>query len=510
MEQPETFRALGVAEFFYRNRAIAGFTNPTRSVYQTIRELVENALDATEMHGIPPDIRVIVKKLQSESDFDLLEITVEDNGIGIPPEHVPRAFCSVLYGSKYVNRQSRGVFGLGVKMAVLYSQLTTGRPVKVVTSPLGDPAVYEFEMTIDIKTNTPKVLKKSVSRSNNFQGTKVTLYIEGSWGSAKSRVVEYIKRTAIIAPYANIYFRYPEDDSYRILRFSRSTTELPPAPREVLPHPYGVDAERLKSMIEHEEPNKTLLRFITEHFAGVGRVTAAKFLRESGFGVRRTLRTLKDKDIVRLARAMKTWKWKRPGGEGLSPLGEEILKLGIQEVLKPEFIATTCRPPSSYEGYGFIVECGLAWGGAIQPAQTPSIIRFANRIPLLYDENIDVTRKVVDKIDWSTYKVAFPAPLVVVTHVCSTKLPFHGLGKEAIADIPELEHEIEMAVRDCARRLREHLSRIERETRHIRRLITIKKYIPIVASSLSSILETNSKDIEDSLFKMLEARRHGG
>ncbi|MCD6195275.1 MAG: ATP-binding protein, partial [Staphylothermus sp.] len=117
-ETSEKYRAISAAEFFYKYKEIAGFANPARALYQTIRELVENALDATDAHGILPNIKIVIEKADQVHEY--YKITVEDNGIGLPPHIVPEAFGRVLFSSKYVLRQTRGMFGLGVKVAVLY------------------------------------------------------------------------------------------------------------------------------------------------------------------------------------------------------------------------------------------------------------------------------------------------------------------------------------------------------------------------------------------------------
>ena len=205
----EEFKALSPAQFFARYREIAGFSNPTRALYQAIRELVENALDATDSHGILPSVKIIVRQ-DSENPSHYV-ITVEDNGIGIPPQHVPQAFGRVLYSSKYVLRQTRGMFGLGVKAAIIYGQLTTGKPVEVITSQPGLKRIYYFKLRIDLQKNQPIILERgSWRKSRDWHGTIVSITIEGDWSRAKQKIIEYIKRTAVITPYANIVFVAPD------------------------------------------------------------------------------------------------------------------------------------------------------------------------------------------------------------------------------------------------------------------------------------------------------------
>ncbi|MEM3893200.1 MAG: DNA topoisomerase VI subunit B [Thermofilum sp.] len=488
----ERFRGLSPAEFFHRNREVAGFANPARALYQTIRELVENSLDATENHGILPVIYVEVQ--QDPENENRVTVIVADNGIGIPLHEVPNVFGRVFYGSKYVIRHSRGVFGLGVKMAVLYAQMTTGKPIYVRTAPLKSPVEGEYYLQIDISRNIPHVLRARFRRKDrDWHGTVVKLTLEGSWLLAKKRILEYIKRTALITPYASIRLKTPEED----IKFKRVTRKLPEPPSTGLYHPRGVDIEVLKEMLRSLNSNDiTLHEFLVKNFEGVGEKIALDFLSWAGFDPGKKVKDLKSEDLEQLATKMKAYEgWRRPRPYTLSPLGSQLLEEGVKRILSPEFVAAVSRPPSSYGGHPFIVEAAIAYGGEIPPGDSPLLLRFANRMPLLYDEGVDVSRKVVDSIDWSIYKVKFPAPLAVVIHICSTKIPFKGVGKEAIADVPEIERELEIAVREISRELRLYLSRLERLQEARRKEVIFRKYMKEVAGALSYITSIREEEL---------------
>ncbi|MEM4830606.1 MAG: DNA topoisomerase VI subunit B, partial [Zestosphaera sp.] len=425
VESIEKFRALSPSEFFYRNREIAGFSNPARALYQTVRELVENALDATDTHHILPDIKVIIKSESSEGlktsttnvedtesyEGILFSVQVEDNGIGLPPQHVPRAFGQLLYSSKYVLRQSRGMFGLGAKMAILYGQITTGRPAEVITSQILSKKIYYFKVSIDIASNTPIIHEFSIMDKNSeWHGTAVKIYLIGDWQRSKQKIYDYLKRTAIIAPYANIYFEDPEGN---IVMFKRSTEEMPVPPREVKPHPYGVDIELLKRMLA-DTSTKTLLEFLVKEFQNVGELTALKILESARLKPDLKPSELTLNDVTELMRSIKSSKIKAPSGKHLSFLGEKLIVLGLRETLKPEYAAAITRKANVYEGHAFIVEAGIAYGGKIPSVDKPLLLRYANKIPLLYDESADVMRKVVDTIEWNRYGVVLPAQLAVL------------------------------------------------------------------------------------------------
>ena len=499
----ETFRRMSVSEFFKRNRHIAGFTNSVRAVYQTVKELVENALDATETHGILPDIKMWVEIVDPEKSF--VRITVEDNGIGVPPSKVPYAFGQVLFGSKYVERQTRGLFGLGVKAAVLYGQMTTGEPVVVETTPLGSDKRYRFVLKIDTRKNEPIVLEKKELKGNGH-GTRVSITLQGDWGRARSKVLEYIMRTHVICPYASFYVRYPEGSKTRVLRLPRVSEKLPPKPRVMKPHPHGIDVETFRHMVESVKPGVTIEKFLLNYFSGTGAKTVREFLSKVGISRRRSVKGLKKDEIVRIVHEMKKFKWRAPPSSGLSPVGAENIEAGLRDMYKPEFVKAVTRRPSAYQGHPFVVEAGIAYGGAIEPQELPVILRYANKIPLLYDEGVDVITKVVRSIDWRSYGVEFPAPLVVLVHIAGTKIPFHGLGKEAVAEIPEIESEVKLAVQDVARKLRAYLAKKRRETEHVRRRVELLKYSSVIADALSTAIGVDRSEVVKYIERLVERK----
>lgn len=489
----EKYRAISPAEFFLKYREIAGFSNPARAIYQTIRELVENALDATDAYGILPNIKIVIQKADMEQNF--YKITVEDNGIGIPPHVVPEAFGRVLFSSKYILRQTRGMYGLGVKMAVLYAQMTTGRPVEIITSKPGLKFIYQFKIRIDINKNMPIVLERSTIRKNrDWHGTIVSLVIEGDWGKARNRVLEYIRRTAIAIPYANISVITPENN---IILYERVVNKLPKPPKEVKPHPYGINLEVLKNIINNSK-YATLLELLIHSFQSIGEVTAKNILALAKISPSKNPKKLNEHELLRLVETMKNYdKYRPPKADALSPLGSDIIKAGLKRMYEPEFVEAVTRRPSTYQGHPFIIEAGIAYGGKTPQSEQdkPVILRYANKIPLLYDEGSDVVTLVAKQdINWSNYLVELPAPILVFIHICSTKIPFKGVGKESIADVPEIRREIKLAISEVARKLRRFLLRKRKEEEIKKKVVNIAKYVPEIARALTIISGEENTD----------------
>lgn len=477
----ESFMEISPADFFYRNRDLAGFTNPTRALYSVIRELVENSLDACELYKILPKIyvRLSLEGNREGEETNVYGIRIMDNGSGVPPEYIPSAFGQILFGSKYRLRQVRGTFGLGGKMAILYGQITTHGSVHVRSS-VGDDNIYGFNLRIDIQKNLPQVLRRRrYVNEQRWRGTIVEFSLEGNYLRAMPRVLEYLRQTAMINPYAEIVFI---DPSGRLYRFEKITSDMPEPPRETLPHPHGCDVETLRRMISVTEC-ANMTRFMINNFHRVGRKISKNFLRYAGISERKNPRELSSDEIVRVVHALKSYEaFLPPDGTCLSPLGENLLEVGMMKELNPEFVHVEQRRPSAYSGFPFIVEIGIAYGGNVPLTSGITLYRFANKIPLLYDEASDVTRKVMNEdINWRYYKVSPELPVALVLHICSTKIPYKTVGKEFIADRPEIEREIKVGIKSVARRLRSFISRKGSIEHEKKRIDLFSRYLPKVA-----------------------------
>ncbi len=501
----QTFEEISAADFFYRNRDIAGFTNPSRAIFVAIRELVENSLDAAESHKIPPDVYVRLSyEGEASQDTQIYKLRVEDNGTGVPPRHVPSAFGQILFGSKYKLKQQRGTFGLGGKMAILYGQITTHQPATIVSS-TGTIKTYAYRLMIDIQRNRPLIMdRKVLANKEMWRGTIVEFTLEGDYFRAMPKILEYFKQTAMVNPYANLTFVDPKG---RFYKFSRVTEEMPVPPRETKPHPYGVDVELLQRLTQIT-PYKNMQEFLKNHFHRVGDITAQKFLEFSSLSPSKNPKRLSHEELVRLMHMLKRYRdFLPPDASCLSPLGEELLRTGIIKELKPEFVAVHQRKPATYAGHPFIIEVGIAYGGEIPKKGIFLVYRFANRIPLLYDEANDVSLRVINAMNWRRYKVAPEMPIAILVHICSTKVPYKTVGKEFIADRPEVRKEIANGVREVARQIQHFMSKREHVDRERKRLGVFSKYLPKIAQFSTRLAgKQNMPDIEKLL---ISVRKYG-
>ncbi|MCB2173147.1 DNA topoisomerase VI subunit B [archaeon] len=507
MSQPE-YQSISPSDFFYRNREIAGFSNPSRATYTAVRELIENSLDAAETRLVPPEIYLRISEVADQKDTEtkIYILRVEDNGTGVPAEHVPKVFGQVFYGSKYELKQARGTFGLGGTMAVMYGQITTHEPVKIASSTGGK--IHEFVMNIDIQNNRANIFKHTVKENpTKWRGTAIEIQMDGDYSRIMYRLIEYLKQTAMVVPYADITYVDPRG---RLYKFERGTTKMPPLPESVLPHPHGVDVETFKRLIATKKA-KNMKDFMMDNFQGVGAITAERFLEMAEISQKAKPKKLTPEEIVKIVRTTKEYdKFKRPIASCLSPIGEELLETGITKELaltEEDYIKVVTRKPSTYLGYPFIVEAAVVTGRTIRKTHGSGITlyRFANRIPLLFDEGSGVVWKAANKnINWKTYRIESDTPLVIAVHICSTKIPYKSVGKEFMADQPEVEKEVTNAIREAARGVRGFMSRRHRIAREKRRLNIFNKFLPKIAEFSARLAEKEPPNI-DKLLSLVSA-----
>jgi DNA topoisomerase VI subunit B len=579
------------AEFFAEHQAIAGFDNLGKSLYTSIRELMENSLDACESIGVLPNISVTIEELTQDEfnqrrgisssqtaisnakDVDLFQksstkrksagstavinnkdgpkggdnedgeddnkdgedngavgatskkarkkasqqayfaIKVRDNGCGMGHNDVPELLGRVLSGSKYGVRQTRGKFGLGAKMALIWSKKSTGVPIKVTTahrpkpnSPL--PSKYTFcELDIDITNNCPRILQHT-RNSNEFkrwEGTELELLIAGNWTTYKARIVQYLQQLAIITPYAQLDLTYDnlsEPQRNFSIRYDRRSEQMPPPSKPIKHHPGSVNNLVIQQLLEQTRC-LTWREFLTKELSGVIPSVSQRIVAECGWEKKDVLdHTSSDRHIAKLVQVLRSVQvFKAPDGSCLSPLGEYNLNLGIRKVLEPEYVATARDKPGAYEGHPFIIEAGVSLGGK-ETKEGITVFRFANRIPLLFEGGADVsTRVALNKIKWSQYKIDHKRDKIgVFVSIVSTKIPYKGTSKEYIGDdIVELSASVKRALQSCCQQLRVHLMKRNAIRDQAERKSRLTKYIPDVSRSLFALLDGMNKRKEEQM-----------
>jgi DNA topoisomerase-6 subunit B len=506
-------RDISVAEFFTKNRHLLGFDNPRKALLTCVKEAVDNALDACEEAGILPDVVVTLDTVGEgpASQATRFRITVADNGPGIVRQQIPPIFAKLLYGSKFHRlRMSRGQQGIGISAAGMYAQLTTGKPVQITSRTSARAPAHYFEVQIDTKKNEPRILEKKQVAWDPPRGTQVSMEIEGRYQKGRASVDEYIEQTIIANPHVKLTYVSPDGERKE---YPRTYDQLPPSPREIKPHPYGIELGMLLKML-HDTKSHSVAGFLASDFSRVSPALAAEICKTAKISQNARPRDVHGQVAENLYKAIQATKIMAPPTNCLSPIGERALLAGLYRQIKGEFYTAVTRPPAVYRGNPFVIEAGLAFGKAPEAAaQTPAkkavplaegegekddhelarVIRYANRVPLLYQPSAcEITKAVLDTT-WRNYGVAqsrgsLPVgPMVIFVHMASVWVPFTSESKEAIAEYDEIHKEITLALRECGRRLGAFLRRRQRAHSEFRRRNIFELYIEEIVASCNRL-----------------------
>jgi len=481
-------REISISEFFTKNRHLLGFDNPQKALLTAIKEAVDNSLDACEEAGILPDLIVEIVEV-GENRF---RIAVEDNGPGIVKQQIPRIFGKLLYGSKFHRlKQQRGQQGIGISAAGMYGQLTTGRPVSIISRTGKHSPAHQFQLVIDTKKNAPVIQKDTTVEWDRGHGTRVEIELEAVYKKGRRSVDDYIEQTALANPHAGIRFITPKDEP-RI--YERVTKELPRDSVEIKPHPYGVELGILARMLK-ESKAKNLRGALTGDFSRVSAAVADRICDTAGVSAGTRPSRLSAAQVEMVFKAIPKVKIMAPPTSILSPIGEELLQTGLEERIEAEFSTAVTRPPAVYRGNPFQIEVGLAYGGKLPGDDLVQLYRFANRVPLQYQQSACAIFKSALSVDWRKYGLqqsrgALPTgPMVVSVHMVSVWVPFTSESKEAVASYPEIVKEIRLALMEAGRRLGIFVRRRRRVADEAKKRAHISKYIPAIGKALQEILD---------------------
>ncbi len=591
-------RDISVSEFFAKNRHLLGFDNPRKALLTTVKEAVDNSLDACEEAGILPELWVHLVA-RGPNRF---AVGVQDNGPGILKKQIPLIFGKLLYGSKFHRlRQSRGQQGIGISAAGMYGVQTTGKPVKILSKVGRDKPTHYYEIQIDTKKNKPEILngkgegidippgekgvqyceKNGIEWVHVEHGTRVTIELEAKYVRGRGSVDEYLEQTAIANPHITLHYTDPEGN---LRSFARSTDKLPPEPREIKPHPYGVEIGRLATMLK-DTAQPTLAGFLTTSFSRVTPVIARRICETAKLSTRARTTRIGQHEADSLYAAIQATKIPNPATDCISPIGEELILKGLHHVVPGEFYAAATRPPGVYRGNPFQIEVGLAFGGqaatqkvtrdlleelleetdtrtirqflintfnglgsegaerilkstGLGTRQTPNrlkpkeveellhamqnvniaegqsmeVLRFANRVPLQFQHAACSITQTVMGTNWRSYGLAqsrggLPkGPTTLMVHIASVWVPFTSESKEAVADYPEIQKELRLALQAVGRKLGIYLRRRNRVLQEADRRNTFLRYLGEVASAVSEINGVNRDQLYGKLVDVAKKR----
>jgi DNA topoisomerase-6 subunit B len=568
-------REVSVSEFFVKNRHLLGFDNTRKSLLTTVKEAVDNSLDACEEAGILPDIAVIIEDLEpkraANAKDSTYRVTIVDNGPGIVRRQVENIFGRLLYGSKFHRlKMSRGQQGIGISAAGMNGLITTGRPMVIVTKPGPKQAAHHIELAMNTKTNRAEVTHdeetadfpperlrtlsagtRQLSNEGVFlppdsfmTGTCVSIDLKGRYQRGRGSVDEFLELTAIANPHARIVFvppsRTAQDHDGDLLPgtsaaaaakakadqpaqttetggvtvFPRGVSDLPPETREIQPHPKGIELGILLQMVKEYEATEggTLYDFLQKRFCRISSSTASKFCQAIGVTSRTKAADVEPPQIERLFKVFEDERLSPPPTDCLAPIGVRQLLAGLLKGVKAEFYAASTREAAVYRGRPFQIEAAIAFGGDLPGDQSARVIRFANRVPLLFQQSACSSFKAVEETPWRNYQLQQPrggqpvGPLVVMIHMASVWVPFTSESKEAIADYDEIRKEMRLALMECGRKLGTYLRKRQKMRRESERRDVFERYIGEIAKAINAISGEETQRIYDALLEQARSK----
>jgi len=535
-------REISISEFFTKNRHLLGFDNPSKALLTAVKEAVDNSLDACEEAGILPDIRVEVAELSAER----YRIAVEDNGPGIVKAQIPKVFGKLLYGSKFHRlKQSRGQQGIGISAAVMYGQLTTGKPAVIVSKTGKGRPGHHFEIQLDTRKNAPVVLKDEEVEVDKAHGIRVEIEMSANYLHGQRALLRYLEQTALANPHASFTYLRPNAEP---LVFPRASQQAPKEAIEIKPHPHGVELGALMLLLS-ESHARQLGAFLSSEFSRVSSKTAEEICARAKLPRTRRPASLDRHQAEALHKAIAETKLMAPPTNCLSPIGEELVRKGLmnflsvtetqaemeldeqdrtppaetekeaapgegvtagEEVIKGHtfFIATVTRSPRVYRGNPFQIEVGLAYGGDWPADRSVELYRFANRVPLLFQRSACAMTDAVVHTDWRNYLLSQPkgampvGPMVLLVHIASVWVPFTSESKEALAHYPEIIKEIQLAAQECGRKLAAHIRKRQHADHEAKRRSIFELYLQELVRSLGKITGKPEPPIKKNFLRL--------
>ncbi len=499
----ENFNELTPSEFFRKNKQMLGFSGKIRSLTIVFHELITNSFDAAEEAGILPEIKIDLRRVGKDHYI----LRHSDNGPGIPEDFVMKVYCVMFAGSKFRNIQSRGQQGLGCSGCVLLSQMTTGEATHVISGYKEDGELKGVKMKfkMDVKQNKGDLIKKERFTPEST-GVCIQLHFkEVSYSLAEQGAFEYIRRTMIANPHAKITFRDPSGHKYI---FKRAAEIVPVLPKEVLPHPKGVTADDIVTMAKFTD-KRNFKSLLTSSLSRMSNKKIKELEEITHIDMKKRPKSMTWDEAETIVKAFQKMKFMAPPSDGLIPIGEEQIEKGMRLILKPEFITTITRSPVTYKGgVAFIVEAGIAYGGdagrVVNEQRKSEILRFANRVPLTFDQGSCAITEALKSIDWRRYGLRDldNTPLTLFVNIVSTQVPYLSTGKQSVAPEPEIVNEIRQATMKIARKLQKHLRSKKAEKEKAMRSKIFEDLVPVIIEEAAVLAETPVPDYKPVLAKV--------
>ena len=509
-------KQVAISEFFEKNKHFLGFDTLTRALITAVKEAVDNALDACEEARILPDIIVQITKIDNKKDT--LQLDVEDNGPGIPRTSIEKVFGQLLFGSRFhAIRQSRGQQGIGITGVVMYSQLTTGDPTHVESKIATEATAVAVDIGLDTRKN--KAVKSNQDRvdwGDKVHGLRIRTTMKAKYQKGRQSVWQYLRMTSIVNPHADIIFIDPDGQKHH---WPRVTEKLPGRVEAIKPHPNGIELGQLQRLCG-ESSEARMTTFLRRNFSGVSGRAAKELCEVAELEEKLKPKSLKAEQIRALLEAFqgertlrgKPVKLLNPPTSCLSPIEELLIKKGLSKTIDSKFVTTMTRAPNVTQGNPFQIEVGLIFGEGMAADKPVEILRFANRVPLMYQQGGCLLTKAIEGVDWRQYGLdqaggrGVPkGPAAILVHLASTNVQFTSEAKEALSDNEMVMEEGRKAMLEMGRGLRKHLEKKKKMGKTREKFELINDIIPAIAEKSASLLQLPVPDLAASITKIMSA-----
>jgi len=508
-------KQISISEFFEKNKHFLGFDTLQRAVITAVKEAVDNSLDACEEARILPTIKVEINKLKG----DKLELICQDNGPGIPRNSVENVFGKFLLGSRFhAIRQTRGQQGIGITGVVMYSQLTTGSKTHVISKIKSDSSAVHVDLGLDTRKN--KATKSNEIRDVWFEdgeevlsGLKIKTVMKAKYQRGRQSVHQYLRMTSIVNPHATIQLIVRDSDGEIIDQghWIRTTEKLPRVVEEIKPHPHGIHLGQLQRMLKEADERK-LTSFLRHNFSGVSMRAAKEILGKAELEEGRTPVRIKADEAQAMLDSFQEVKLLAPPTDCLSPIEEILIKKGLSKAIDSRFASTVTRKPAVSQGNPFQIEVGLVFGGDLAADGPIEVLRFANRVPLMYQQGGCLLTKALESVDWKRYGLDHPGgkglpkgPAAVLIHLASTNVQFTSEAKEAVSDNEEVFEEIRKAMLEVGRGLKNHLKKSKQRKKAQEKFDLINIILPEISRKSSEMLGKEEPDLSPVITRIMNA-----
>lgn len=510
-------KQIAISEFFEKNKHFLGFDSLQRAIITAVKESVDNSLDACEEVRILPDIRIEVKRLGGNR----VELITQDNGPGIPRDSIEHVFGKFLLGSRFhAIRQTRGQQGIGITGVVMYSQLTTGAKTRVVSKVKDDATAVFVDLGIDTRKN--KAIKSgeirdtwidNVTREEVNHGLRIETVMNAKYQRGRQSVYQYLRMTSIVNPHATITLTVQDKDGDIIEEghWERTTDRLPRVVKEIKPHPHGIHLGTLQRMLREAEERK-MTSFLRHNFSGISMRAAREILEKAGLDESRQPRRIRAEEAQLIVDSFQKVKVLNPPTDCLSPIEDLLIKKGLSKAIDSRFASTATREPQVTQGNPFQVEVGLVFGGDLNSDSPIEILRFANRVPLMYQQGGCLLTKALESVDWKRYGLEQPGgrgipkgPAAVLIHLASTNVQFTSEAKEAVAANEEVLEEIRRALLEVGRGLKNHLKKSSQRKKAQEKFELINVILPEISKKSSQLLDREEPDLAPVITRIMNA-----